>query len=418
MNLATSKTVFGVAREAKTNGQAISVNVGGEMIEAGKDTGLAAGAGAGTSRIIATDITQDDADPDLQCRLIRVEWPDGSEHVVGTCDENGHLAVQPRASRDTSAQYVFNVKSYGAVADWNGITGTDNLAAFQATIAAMETYASNNAKKLCTMVASGAYYLSDTLEFDRALIFEGAGRSEPYDLQAGVGAASSTYPGTYLVWPSGTTGLRFLSQVGGVLDTQYSIVRNMTLTTTGYTLDVGEGFANTVPSTGYGIEVHARIVLENLRIGYFGSHGVFVQATSDDPGAIAGNASESMFTQVISNSNGGDGFRFEGYDANICAMIACDASGNTEWGFNDQSIGGSTFVGCHCEGNRGGYVPGQVSSDGFNHDYKNSTSGTCRSAFFGCYSEFALNDLYAPATVVGGNLCGTGLTPTSDVTEM
>ena len=226
-NLATSKTVFGVA-EANSGGGTVSVRAAGEVVKE-SITSL----GAGESRIIATDINRAAAVD--QCRLIRVEWPDGSEHVLGTCDENGHLALQPRASRDTSTQYVFNVKSYGAVPDWNGITGTDNLAAFQATIAAMETYASNNAKKLCTMVASGAYYLSDTLEFDRALIFEGAGRSEPYDLQAGVGAASSTYPGTYLVWPSGTTGLRFLSQVGGVLDTQYSIVRNMTLTTTGYT---------------------------------------------------------------------------------------------------------------------------------------------------------------------------------------
>jgi hypothetical protein len=118
-NLATSKTVYGISRETatKTTGNAILLNLAGEVVEAAIAAGLAAGAGAGTSHVIATDINAASGLPADQCRLIRADRPNGSEHVVGTCDENGNLAVQPRASRDTSAQHVFNVCSYGALSD-------------------------------------------------------------------------------------------------------------------------------------------------------------------------------------------------------------------------------------------------------------------------------------------------------------
>jgi hypothetical protein len=75
-------------------------------------TGLNTG-GSLTANIVAVD-------PNVATRatnLIRVEHPNGSEFVVGTTDPDGNLTIQPRASRDTSAQHVYNVCSYGAVAD-------------------------------------------------------------------------------------------------------------------------------------------------------------------------------------------------------------------------------------------------------------------------------------------------------------
>ena len=109
-NLATSKTVFGIA-EANSAGGIVSVRVAGAVAETAI-TSL----GVGASRIVATDINQTAAAD--QCRLLRVPRPDGSEHVVGTCDENGNLAVQPRASRDASPLTTFNPKSFGC--PWNG----------------------------------------------------------------------------------------------------------------------------------------------------------------------------------------------------------------------------------------------------------------------------------------------------------
>lgn len=52
-----------------------------------------------------------------------------------------------------------NVLDFGAVADWNGSTGTDNLAAFDAAIA----YAAAKSYKPSVYVPSGAYKLSGTL---------------------------------------------------------------------------------------------------------------------------------------------------------------------------------------------------------------------------------------------------------------
>src|SRR4029079_17890110 len=132
--------------------------------------------GAGNSRIIATNINH--GDPNRQAELIRIDRPDGSEFVVGTCDQDGNLAVQPRASRDTSDLHIFNVKSYGAVGDFdfaNPDAATDDLAAFQACLVAMKANGNRNAK----MVADGHFYLSDVLDFHQAVVFEGTGRNEP-----------------------------------------------------------------------------------------------------------------------------------------------------------------------------------------------------------------------------------------------
>ncbi|MBK8214619.1 MAG: hypothetical protein IPK71_12840 [Myxococcales bacterium] len=125
-NLATSKTVFGVAKTV--TGTDVSVLVAGEVAD-GPLTGLDVGAGAGTSFVVATDVNAATAAD--QCRLIRVERPDGSEYVVGTCDEGGNLAIQPRASRDTSARLMFNVRSYGVTG-----AGSDETAISAAASAA------------------------------------------------------------------------------------------------------------------------------------------------------------------------------------------------------------------------------------------------------------------------------------------
>ena len=123
--LGASRTVYGIApANAGDTDPLPQVLVAGDV--APEDvTSL----GAGTSRIIATDVNAATAAD--QCRLIRVERPDGSEYVVGTCDEGGNLAIQPRASRDTSARLMFNVRSYGVTG-----AGSDETAISAAATAA------------------------------------------------------------------------------------------------------------------------------------------------------------------------------------------------------------------------------------------------------------------------------------------
>jgi hypothetical protein len=121
-NLATSKTVFGVAVADAANGTLIQILVAGEVAKE-SITSL----GAGDSRIIVTDYAN--ATAANQCKLKRIDDTDGNTvpprmevYVVGTCDENGNLAVQPRHFSDaTGFPKVFNVRAYGAVPDWDGI---------------------------------------------------------------------------------------------------------------------------------------------------------------------------------------------------------------------------------------------------------------------------------------------------------
>jgi len=122
--LQTSKTVYGIAPTGAVHTGTISIRVGGEVV-AEAVTGI----GSGDSLLVATDVNAATAAD--QCRLIRVERPDGSEYVVGTCDEGGNLAIQPRASRDTSSRLVFNVKSYGVTGN-----GADETAISAAATAA------------------------------------------------------------------------------------------------------------------------------------------------------------------------------------------------------------------------------------------------------------------------------------------
>jgi len=122
--LLTSKTVYGVAEDDAANNDPIQVLVAGDAAR-NAITSL----GAGTSYVVATDVNAGTAAD--QCRLVRVERPDGSEYVVGTCDEGGNLAIQPRASRDTSARLMFNVRSYGVTG-----AGSDETAIAAAASAA------------------------------------------------------------------------------------------------------------------------------------------------------------------------------------------------------------------------------------------------------------------------------------------
>lgn len=107
-----SRTVLGVSVETSTKSAtaAISIATAGEAVPA-TITGL----GGGASRVIATKFY--DGNPVNQPKLARLSRIDGSEHIVGTCDENGNLSVQPRASRDTSAPHFVNVRAYGAIPD-------------------------------------------------------------------------------------------------------------------------------------------------------------------------------------------------------------------------------------------------------------------------------------------------------------
>src|SRR5687768_701378 len=111
---------------------------------------------------------------------------------IGWCDESGQVFVQPVRENE------FNVRSYGAVPDWNpqNQTGTSNLEAFEDALAAITASGHRNAK----LIADGHFYIEGTLHIRQSILFEGTGKSEPT-----VGGPRSS-PGTWLVFPRDVDG--------------------------------------------------------------------------------------------------------------------------------------------------------------------------------------------------------------------
>lgn len=474
-NLATSKTIFGVAKDDAAEGS-VFVLVAGEVAE-----NVVTSLGAGNSWIIATDINN--ATIANQCRLIRIDRPDGSEFIVGTCDEDGNLTVQPRASRDTSNLHVFNVRSYGAlgdsatddsaaittamsaipssggtllfppssgsyvianditipatvqvvfeegailapsasvtatiqgrvrchpdqhvfsgtgsialgggafehfnvknwgaVADWDGAAGTDNIMFFEAAIAAAEA-----ANRPIKIIANGHYYLSRTLVLARQIILEGIGANHVTHI-----------PGTMLVFPKNVTGILIPSTLdpgnptGG--NGENSIVRNLTV------------FCKETDATGDGIRASIVSSVERCYAASFAEDGFhFVGASIDFP--IGSNVNGSRLSHCVATENGLHGFHFEGGDANVSLIVSCLAAGNIGWGFVDESLTGNTYLECYGQGNLG--EPGGYSIDGRNHDFKVGGNANA-TTLFGCYSEASVDSVNLPAGAIGGTL-GQGL---------
>ena len=392
VRLSTSKTVFGIAKTNANHMDPVDVFVAGEVVSTEVSTGLAVGAGPSTSRIVATDITRSDPNPDvearLQCKLVRIERPNGSEHVVGTVEENGNLAVQPRGSIDTSGLHIYNVRAYGAIPDFDPRhpdKATDNIHAFEAALAAMR--ADNN--KAAKLVAEGWFYLSKTLDIHSTVVFEGSGRSEPDS------GGRRSGPGTWLLFPKGVTGIRIHSGQDERGGGDFTVLRNLTVFCNFQRESLApEG------QTGHGIWLNAVAYLDHVTVENFGEHGIFVDAGAAPEATVKGsNAGGFQFTKCIVSHCGGDGFRTLGTDANVGLISCCTATVNYGWGFFDESVGGNTYVACHGEGNKG-YGDGIV-----NRDYKTPEGPNSNySVFVSCYSEVAQNEVAYPSLILGGAL--------------
>ncbi len=115
--------------------------------------------GTGTGSLVVTDVAQFAVGQDIWVKGL--VFTQEITAIVGST-----LTVTPVANTDVT----------------NGAIFIDNLPMFNATLAAMETYPSNGSQKFCHLIANGAFFLSDVLEFKRAVVFDGAGRGDVYDL--------------------------------------------------------------------------------------------------------------------------------------------------------------------------------------------------------------------------------------------
>lgn len=404
--LLSSKTVFGVAENDAT-GDSVSVLVAGEVAEH-KITNL----GAGGSQIVVTDISNPDPDPKHQCRLKRIALPTPTPEgfVVGTCDENGNLVIQPRhSSYETGFSKVHNVRAYGAVPDWDGTTGTDNLAAFnKAILAATNDYLTS--ANFVKILAEGLFYLSDTLHIPRGIILEGIGNGDP-----------THNPGTMLVFPADVTGIRIHSVYDQDIPAEWlppvgvagaiSQIRSLTVFCK---QDRGEPpfkdkEAPAIPSNGFtGHGIHSNIVctIKDVTVSNFAENGIFI-ASEGPPIDInnpkyPGNAGGTHIINTSSNQNGAHGFHFQGINSNVSLIEMCYADINWGNGFRDEGGSGNTYVACYCQGNLG--EPRGYSEDSQNHDFYVAHDYVNQSVFLGCYSEASIDHIYAPAGAIGGLL--------------
>ena len=398
--LSSSKTVFGIAENDATGGS-VSVLVTGEVAE-NKITNL----GVGISQIVVTDIAN--PEPTYQCRLKRIALPVPTPEgfVVGTCDENGNLVIQPRhSSYETGFSKVHNVRAYGAVPDWNGKTGTDNLAAFNKTIqAATSDYLTS--ANFVKILAEGLFYLSDTLHIPRGIILEGIGNGDP-----------THNPGTLLVFPANVTGIRIHSVYDRDIPAEWlppvgvvGAVSQIRSLTAFCKQDRGEPpfkdkEAPAIPPNGFtGHGIHSNIVctIKDVTVSNFAEDGIFI-ASEGPPIDInnpkyPGNAGGTHIINTSSNQNGAHGFHFQGINSNVSLIEMCYADINWGNGFRDEGGSGNTYVACYCQGNLG--EPGGYSEDSKNHDFHVAHDYVNQSVFLGCYSEASIDHIVVSHGVI------------------
>ena len=266
----------------------------------------------------------------------------------------------------------YDVEDYGAVADWNGTTGTDNLAAFNAALAAMKA----DSNRVTKLVANGHFYLSGPLDVRQTIVLEGSGKSNPELV------SYRTSPGTMLVFPADVDGVHLWHDPAFDPRADHSVLRNMTL----FCMAAG-----TV--SGNGLSVHVQCTVESVDIQGFGGHGLVGDTSA------AGNIDSSVFSNINIGQCKGDGCRMYGGDSNASALIGINSSFNTGYGFYDESFG-NTYVACTAQGNAiSNYRTAQDSN---------------RSNFIGCYCEEGpLNHMLGQATIIGGTFNAGMLTTDS-----
>lgn len=275
-----------------------------------------------------------------------------------------------------------NVLDFGAVGNFNGSTGTDNLAAFQAALASFST--AYNAPPYSyageLVVPPGKYYFSGTWNIDRQVRV--------------VGQAS---PDGNAI---GDVQLIFADNINGIVIQSY-------LTSSSGTDAGGTSIENlsvichrTSGTDGSGIFLKARARLRNVLVYNFRDNGIHIEATES---SSTGNANLWQIDSCRSIGNSLDGLYVDGADVNAGVAIRLDCSDNGRWGINDSSFLGNTYVACHAQGN----TSGAYKTDNLN----------AQSVFLGCYSEPGqpASSFSTPTVVIGG-LHGAGLGGASKAT--
>lgn len=166
---------------------------------------------------------------------------------------------------------------------------------------------------------------------------------------------------------AGTNGRLYNPSIYGDYDGRGTIIRDISIKG-GWNTSATTYWQNqTTGQRGYGILSKAIMTLENVHVSRFAEHGIYIKGTAGGGGSATepavgtadntdtsesyicshGYANNFTFTVVQSETNGGDGYRDRGADANAGSYINCSATENGGCGFNSLNFLGNWFWGCH-----------------------------------------------------------------------
>lgn len=266
----------------------------------------------------------------------------------------------------TKGDLVINVKDYGAVADWNGMTGSDNLAAFTSALAAAPSGGG-------VYVPPGRYHLSGTLNITRPVWLTGS--------VGGIAGDEGSSPfATQLHFPAGVTGIH-VYKGAQLLAPDGTAIANLDLLS-----------SSTVTGTDVGVLcTDGRVELDRITVSRFGSHGFHLKAGTEVGG---GNVNLSTLSSCRAYGNRGDGFRFEGGDCNAVLAVKLDATANYGWGFNNEGTANNVIQHPHAD-QQYFSSPGAYRDNGLSNVYEH------------VYSEMGVTFQFAASSSVAEVTCST-----------
>ncbi|MGL5936366.1 MAG: hypothetical protein ACRCZI_12195 [Cetobacterium sp.] len=232
-------------------------------------------------------------------------------------------------------------------------TGAQNDTAWASMITDLATLAPHP-QRVTIVFGRGTYQFATTKTLDRALDIVGQGVGE-FDNGAGANV------GTTLQWPVNVGGFIISPQ-----DVGTGNQRNADMVMTGVRLYGGDSATDPPPVAGtdHGILAYSRFHLLNVTIyGFRGDGCKIIGGTGRGPGGVNCFANQGTMKHARAYYNGGNGFTFDGIDANQW-QVHGDASANRGWGFDDDlSLLGNHFDTTHNSINLAG--PYRSSSTGW-----------------------------------------------------
>lgn len=153
-----------------------------------------------------------------------------------------------------------------------------------------------------------------------------------------------------------------------------------------------------VDTSHHGIDARTRVHLKGVEVSNFPGRGINIYGAGAGAGS---NANSSTLSDCHVFSNGGQGFYFQGNDANAGSLYGCQAAGNGMCGYTDNSFLGNHNHSFEASGNGSRLGAGVALS----YEILQSTAG---GTLHGCYNEGQPFYMGAGASSFGGNVTYDG----------